>query len=147
MALVTIFDHCLATAAGVDIEALREHTERALPSCLQERVDVSAPLSALEEIEISLLSDAEIARIHGQFMDDPTPTDVITFHHGEIVISPETAQRQRKAHGNTLQREVLLYAIHGLLHLAGHEDATAEGAARMRVIQERLLEQLMPAQS
>ncbi len=143
-AVVEVFDHCQASAAGVDVEALRQQAEQALLLCLEEVVDASAPLATLGEIEISLVSDAEIGRAHGEFMNDPTPTDVITFHHGEILVSPETAERQRQAHGTSLQRELLLYAIHGLVHLAGHEDATEEGAARMREIQERILLQVCP---
>lgn len=145
MAVVTVFDHCAAAAAGVEVHALQELATEACPICLEAAIDTSAPLHGLVEIEISLVGDEEIARVHGEFMGDPTPTDVITFHHGEILVSPETAERQRGAHGYSLQRELTLYAIHGLLHLAGHEDATAEGAARMKDLQEAILRQVMPA--
>jgi probable rRNA maturation factor len=51
---------------------------------------------------------------------------------GDIVISVDTAVRQAAAHGVTLDRELALLAVHGLLHLLGYEDETEAGAARMR---------------
>ncbi len=77
---------------------------------------------SLKEIEISFVSDKAIARVHGEFLNDPTPTDVITFPHGEIIISLDTAHRQAAEHHETYEREVALYIIHGLLHLAGWDD-------------------------
>lgn len=97
-------------------------------------------LRSCSEIEISLINDAEIARVHGEFLNDPTPTDVITFHHGEILISAETALRQSAEHGFSLDQELGLYAIHGLLHLAGWEDHEPNEAASMALIQERILQ-------
>ena len=66
----------------------------ALALCLASRGPGDAPLGELGEIEVSLVSDEDIARVHGEFMDDPTPTDVITFQHGEILVSLDTARRE-----------------------------------------------------
>ena len=96
-------------------------------------------LRRLTEISFVLVSDARIAALHDEFMGDPTPTDVITFHHGEIVISAETARREARQRGLPLPAEVARYAVHGLLHLAGCSDADARSAAEMRVIQEKIL--------
>jgi len=93
-------------------------------------------LTELSEIEVTLMTDPEIAAIHGEFLDDPTPTDVITFHHGEILISLETAARQSATHGLTPPDETALYLIHGLLHLAGHDDATPADREKMEAAQE-----------
>lgn len=65
-----------------------------------------------------------MARVHAQFMQDPDVTDVITFHHGEILVCPEMAERQRAQSGLSLHDEVLTYCLHGLLHLRGQEDQT-----------------------
>lgn len=51
---------------------------------------------------------------------------------GDIVISVDTALRQSEAHGVTLDQELALLTVHGLLHLLGYEDETEEGAERMR---------------
>ncbi|MGA0846111.1 MAG: rRNA maturation RNase YbeY [Luteolibacter sp.] len=75
-------------------------------------------------------------------MDIEGATDVITFHHGEIVIGAEVALRQSDEFGEPLARELLRYLIHGMLHLAGHEDAEAAERAAMEQIQENLVAQL-----
>lgn len=100
-------------------------------------------LAGLEHVEIIIVSDRKIAGLHAQFMGIPGPTDVITFDHGEIVISAETAQENARRFLQSLEHELALYVIHGLLHLHGHEDATAAGAARMRRLQERILRQCL----
>ncbi len=100
----------------------REAAHRALPLCLAAAKSNEAALLSLKEIEISFISDKAITRVHGEFLADPTPTDVITFPHGEILISLDTAQRQAAEHHETYEREVALYIIHGLLHLAGWDD-------------------------
>jgi len=96
-------------------------------------------LRRLPEICFVLVSDARIAALHDEFMRDPAPTDVITFHHGEIVISAETARRESRARTLPLPEELARYAVHGLLHLAGWSDADPGAAADMRVMQEKIL--------
>ena len=95
-----------------------------------------------DSVEVVLIDDAEIARVHGEFMDDPTPTDVITFPYGaagEVLVSVETAARQAAEFGQEFTRELALYLVHGLLHLCGYEDATDEGGRRMVELQEALV--------
>ncbi|MGY8688351.1 MAG: rRNA maturation RNase YbeY, partial [Verrucomicrobiales bacterium] len=96
-------------------------------------------LSSLTEVEITLIDDATIAHLHALFMDLPEPTDVITFHHGEVLISIETAERQAADYGRSLRDEVALYIIHGLLHLAGYLDKTPEDFECMAATQESIL--------
>jgi probable rRNA maturation factor len=96
-------------------------------------------LRMLPEIAFVLVSDARMTALHAEFLGHPTPTDVITFHHGEIVISAETARREARPRGLTLPAEIARYAVHGLLHLAGWSDAGAAAATGMRVRQEKIL--------
>jgi probable rRNA maturation factor len=96
-------------------------------------------IGGLDEIGLVLVSDRRIAALHGEFMSDPTPTDVITFLHGEIVLSAETARREACRRGLPVPEEVARYAVHGLLHLAGWSDADAGSAAKMRAMQEKIL--------
>ena len=96
-------------------------------------------LGELEEIGIVLVSDQRIAALHDEFMSDPTPTDVITFLHGEIVISAETARREARRRELPIAEEIARYAVHGLLHLAGWSDIEAGAAAEMRSVQEKIL--------
>ena len=115
---------------------LKQIATAALPACEAAAKSPDAPLLHLEEIEISLISDDEISRVHAEFLDDPTPTDVITFHHGEILISADTALRQGGDHGQSLDSELALYLIHGLMHLGGWDDHEPAEAAEMAKIQE-----------
>ena len=96
-------------------------------------------LGALEEIGIVVVSDRRIAALHDEFMSDPAPTDVITFLHGEIVLSAETARREARRRGLRVPEEIARYAVHGLLHLAGWSDSGAGAAADMRAMQEKIL--------
>ena len=96
------------------------------------------------ELSLAFLTDQSLAKIHADFMNDPTATDVITFAHGEILISTETALRQAGEHGQTPEREVALYLIQGLLHLNGHEDGTETGFAMMKRLQEGILASVWP---
>ncbi len=127
----------------VPLPWLRRIGKAALPGCLAALKSPNAPLASLQEIEVTLVNDADMARVHGDFLDDPTPTDVITFHHGEILISVETAMRQGLEHGQSLDHEVALYLIHGLLHLAGWDDHTADEASEMAERQGRILQDVL----
>ncbi len=118
---------------------LRRVIKAALPLCEAEAKSSKAPLLNLDEIEFTIISDPEISRVHAEFLEDPTPTDVITFHHGEILVSADTAVRQGAEHGQTLDQELALYLIHGLMHLGGWEDDEESEAKEMTQRQERIL--------
>jgi probable rRNA maturation factor len=98
----------------------------------------------MEALEVSLVSEEEIARIHGEFFDDPTPTDVITFAHGELVIGVEAAAAEAEVRDWPLERELLLYLIHGFLHLQGLDDQLPEQFEEMRRLQEEILDLTWP---
>ncbi len=135
-----IYNH--VEAAEVDLEWLQSMAKDAMPLCLSQSGSEPPVLPDLEEVEVSLISDDEIARVHGEFMDDPTATDVITFHHGEILISLDTASREAPSHGHTTNEETLLYLIHGLLHLNGHTDLSEPERTTMHSIQEEILRKI-----
>jgi probable rRNA maturation factor len=95
-----------------------------------------------EEILVVLVSDRKISAIHEQFMGIAGATDVITFQHGEILISVETAARQATEYESDLLPELRLYIAHGLLHLAGYEDHSEDGFREMAKIQNELVEKV-----
>lgn len=111
---------------------------RALPGILSSRRD-GGVIHDLPEVSVVVVSDHRIGLLHDEFLGDPRPTDVITFLHGEIVLSAETACRESAGRGIPVPREVARYAVHGLLHLAGWTDATPHEAAEMRAVQEKIL--------
>lgn len=97
------------------------------------------------ELSIAFVDDAEIIRMHDEFLDDPTVTDVITFpgdsesdptdpepFAGEICVCVDQAVREAPRHGFTADDELTLYLVHGWLHLAGHCDLTDGPRAAMR---------------
>ena len=102
-------------------------------------------LAQLEAVEIIIVSDARIAAIHEQFMNIPGATDVITFEHGEIVISAETAKRNSQDFHQPIEHELALYVIHGLLHLNGYDDRAPADAKQMRELQEKILSACLQA--
>ena len=85
-----------------------------------------------DEIFVLLISDARMTRLHDQFLHESGPTDVITFQHGEIFVSVQTADRQAKEFRSTLLHEIQLYIVHGLLHLHGFDDRTEADRRQMR---------------
>ena len=76
--------------------------------------------------------------MHRRFLHIEGPTDVITFQHGEIFIGVETARRQARVFRTSLQHELHLYLVHGLLHLRGFDDKDSSSARVMRLIQEKI---------
>jgi probable rRNA maturation factor len=112
---------------------------RAVELAMTLAADPDAPLFHLATIDVALVDDPTSARVHLDFMDLPGATDVITFHHGEIVIGAEVALRQAAEFGEPLPRELLRYLVHGLLHLAGHEDHHPAARARMEQAQETII--------
>jgi probable rRNA maturation factor len=121
---------------AVDRAALERFAQAAIACCLAE---FAAALTSQEEIGVLLVSDRRIADLHRRFMDVPGPTDVITFQHGEIFISVDTAQRQAAAFSSSLEQELRLYLVHGLLHLQGFDDRTADARQRMEAAQKRIV--------
>lgn len=96
-------------------------------------------IAGLDVLEITLLDDDEMSRLHGEFLGDASPTDVITFEHGELLIGVEVAARQAVEFGSEADREVALYGVHGMLHLSGFDDRSSRDAKEMAVRQEEVL--------
>jgi probable rRNA maturation factor len=124
-------------ARTIDLEQLSRFGERAL-----EKVGAVERTALPAEIVAVLVSDRRISAMHLQFMQIAGVTDVITFQHGEIIISVETAHRQAIQLGKELIEELCLYLLHGLLHLAGYEDATDSGFREMERLQRRLMREI-----
>lgn len=100
--------------------------------------DGAFALRALDEVSIAIVSDQRMARLHLEFMGIAGPTDVITFEHGDIVISAETARANAAEYGQPVDHEIALYILHGLLHLNGFDDRNARDRKRMHALQARL---------
>lgn len=123
----------------LDLAGLRCFCARALRLCLEVSSAPGGELDSLDEVAIVLVSDRRMAALHKQFMDIEGPTDVLTFQHGEIFVSVDTAQENAAEFGTTLVHELQLYIVHGLLHLRGFDDIAPLDARRMNSVQQRLL--------
>jgi len=124
------------------LTALEDVAQQAAALALTNAIGDDSPLACLATLEVALVDDATSACVHRDFMDIEGPTDVITFHHGEIVIGVEVSQRQAEEFGEPLPREILRYLVHGLLHLAGHEDEDPAERAVMESVQEAIVAKL-----
>jgi probable rRNA maturation factor len=124
------------------LTVLEQVAHQAADLALAHAVGADSPLSLLATLEVALVDDATSERVHRDFMNLEGPTDVITFHHGEIVIGTEVAHRQAAEYNEPLAREILRYLVHGLLHLAGHEDTDPLDRSTMETAQESIVTQL-----
>jgi probable rRNA maturation factor len=127
----------------LDLPKIRRIVAAALPICLEKPRSKGATLPP--EVEITLLGEAVIAKVHGEFLDDPTPTDVITFEHGEILIGVPIAAANARKFRHPADHEVALCVIHGLLHLLGYDDLTEKEKVIMHARQEEILEEALRA--
>jgi probable rRNA maturation factor len=126
----------------VKVVDLGRFAVRALRSCLKRHKRKNTELTQLPEIFVYLISDRRMALLHRQFLHQSGPTDVLTFDHGEVFISVETAVRNGRVFGNSLRQELRLCLVHGLLHLHGFDDRTRTGAKKMEKAQQKIFQQL-----
>ncbi len=91
-------------------------------------------------VSVAVVDDSTIGRLHGKYLGDDSPTDVISFVlergesslEGEVIVSGERAAAAAPQYGWPAEDELLLYVIHGMLHLAGYDDTTPETREEMR---------------
>jgi probable rRNA maturation factor len=103
----------------------------------------------LAEISIAVVTDDRIHELNRQYLQHDYPTDVLSFildydeeaHSldGQIIVSADYAAREAARYGWTTDDELLLYVIHGCLHLVGHDDSTPEAKDAMRQAETRHL--------
>lgn len=108
------------------------------------------------ELSILLVEEEPMARLHSEWLDEPGPTDVISFPMdelrepapgaprvdgvlGDIVVCPAVAQHQAVAAGHSPRHEIRILVTHGLLHLLGHDHAGPQDEREMFARQERLV--------
>ena len=103
-------------------------------------------------MSLALVGDRRMSRLHEQFMGIAGPTDVLTFElehdergrvvGGEVAVCVPEARRQAAARGTNFGSELLLYALHGMLHLCGFDDRTDRGFRTMHRTEDELLKQI-----
>ncbi len=99
------------------------------------------------DISLAVVDDAAISELNARFSGKKGPTDVLAFPYdpqedglcGEIVVSEETAVRAAGEYHEPVERELLRYCVHGLLHLCGYKDGTADDRQTMKRREEECL--------
>lgn len=111
------------------------------------------------QVDILLTDDAEVHSLNLRYRGHDKPTDVLSFAQrdmaddapqkptvaeepellGDVVISVDTAARQADEHGVSIDQELALLTVHGILHLVGYEDETEAGAHAMHEREKELL--------
>ncbi len=101
------------------------------------------------EISIAVVNDEQMHELNRKYLDHDYPTDVLSFVldeadgrlEGEIIVSADYAAREANRFGWTTMDELLLYVIHGSLHLVGYDDQSPDAKALMREQEIRFLRQ------
>ena len=108
------------------------------------------------ELSVVLVDEPAMERLHVEWMDEPGPTDVLSFPMdelrpgregeesepgllGDIVLCPQVAQRQAVQAGHSTDEELLLLTTHGIKHLLGFDHAEPEEEKEMFALQRQLL--------
>ncbi|MGC9454310.1 MAG: rRNA maturation RNase YbeY [Phycisphaerae bacterium] len=103
----------------------------------------------LIEADIAVVDGDEIARLNRRWLDHAGATDVLSFDmsdpaeeglSAEIIVCGDVAAAEARARGLGVQRELMLYVTHGLLHLMGYDDTDHKSAKVMHARQEQLLD-------
>jgi probable rRNA maturation factor len=108
------------------------------------------------ELSVVLVDEPAMEQLHVQWMDEPGPTDVLSFPMdelrpgsdgedsppgllGDVVLCPQVAARQGVSAGHSTQEELLLLTTHGILHLLGYDHGEPDEEREMFGLQRRLL--------
>lgn len=111
---------------------------------------ISEDYQVTGRLSIAVLSDPEIREINNRYLGHDYETDCISFDlsdqedlfDGEVIISADTARRVAQEVGWDPKYEACLYLIHGVLHILGYDDDTAESKAEMRAQERHYLQKL-----
>jgi probable rRNA maturation factor len=102
------------------------------------------------EISVAVVDDAAIHDLNRRWLEHDEPTDVLSFvleesegyREGEIIVSADTALARAAEFGWSPEDELLLYVVHGALHIVGYDDKEPADRERMRERERFFLERL-----
>lgn len=109
----------------------------------------AAHLGLSGEVRVVSVRDSDMSAAHARYMDDPTTTDVLTFDmrdggegplDTDILVCVDEAERQARERGHEARRELLLYAVHGVMHCTGHDDHDQGDYEKMHEAEDAVLE-------
>lgn len=99
------------------------------------------------ELSVALVGDGEMMELNSRYLGRAETTDVLAFPYGEdgdhiageIVVNAELAAREAAGRSHSAQDELMLYLVHGLLHLLGYDDHDPQATRRMRAREQAAL--------
>lgn len=105
------------------------------------------------EVSVHFVDKESIGQLHAEYFSDPSPTDCISFPLdgpeveeqrvlGEVFVCPQVAAEYCAVHCGCVERETILYIVHGLLHCLGYDDIEDADRAEMRAAEARHLDAL-----
>jgi probable rRNA maturation factor len=129
---------------GFHTPAVDEHHQTELTRRIEDAASWVARRFNLDglTISISIVDDPTIHQLNNQHLQHDWPTDVISFAfdngpsaNGEVIASWDTAERLSRSAGWNVTDELLLYIVHGMLHIIGLDDIDADDRANMRQVE------------
>jgi len=108
----------------------------------------SAESTPLDEVDIAIVTSRQIAALNRRYLQHAGATDVLSFNLSvpggsvtvQVIVCADLAVREARSRRVGPQRELMLYILHGLLHVMGYDDTTPQAAEKMYARQEELLE-------
>jgi len=103
------------------------------------------------QVSIGIVDDAQMQRVHKDFLSDPTTTDVMSFDLSdelceskifEIVVNADLAKRKSEMLAHSFEAELLLYVLHGLLHNIGFDDLSDVEFKKMHAAEDEIMQAL-----
>jgi probable rRNA maturation factor len=137
----------------INIEIIPEFRRVFMPSILERAAKTALHQQSAPDVDLSLVltGDSQIQALDRDFLKKDAPTDVLSFpsfetdpetgrrYLGDIIISVQQAEAQSVAAGHSLEAELSLLVIHGVLHLLGHDHAGVRDKRRMWAAQSEIL--------
>lgn len=116
------------------------------------RAVMAAERLARGQLDVTVVDDAAMRRLHRQWLGRSRSTDVVTFDlrerprkgevDGHVIVCRDAARREARRRRTDWRAELLLYVSHGCLHLAGYDDRDRHGFQRMHRREDVLLTRL-----
>ena len=154
----------LANPIQIEVVCNTETNDPGLNDWLEAQVRDAIERCGVKQAQLTfaIVADEEMADLHEQYSGVPGTTDVLTFDlsdqaeggsppvsehdatslEGDIILCIDEAKRQANERNHETRHELLLYAVHGLMHLLGEDDKTEAGFERMHAREDALLNEM-----
>ncbi len=140
----------------INIEIIPEFRRMFMPGILERAATAALVQQSAPDVDLTLVltGDTQVQTLDREYLGNDAPTDVLSFpstvtdpetgrrYLGDIIISVPQAESQSQAAGYSLEAELSLLVVHGVLHLLGHDHAELKDKARMWAAQSEVLSRL-----